>query len=254
MTAPTFRHQSAPLLVGVSEAVLSGDEVYRYRLTRIWGTGTRIAVWIMLNPSTADAFRTDPTWTRCICFTRAWGLDGATAVNLHALRATDPAELARHLDPVGPANDQFIRDAAVTASVVVAAWGAHPSAASRAAAVTGAGYPLRCLGVTKAGHPRHPLYVPGTATLVDYAPPGAEVYVAPARYALTGLHRRDPAIPPVTTGPDPSNGATLCGLPMLTAELWRPVDGRDGDTLCPGCLPAISRPAEDLAEPEGVLF
>jgi hypothetical protein len=254
-TASTsFRHESAPLLIGVGHAVFSGDDVYRYRLTRTWGHSGTHAVWIMLNPSTADAAQDDPTIRRCTRFTKDWGLDGLVVVNLFALRATDPRELAKHPAPVGEANDQFISDAAKTATVVVAAWGAHPAAAARAIAVNGAGFPLRCLGVTKSGQPRHPLYVPGSEQLSDYAPPGVPIYVAPARYALTCLHRRDPYIPPVNTGPDPSAGATLCGLPMLTAELWRPVDGRDGDTLCPGCMPAVKRKAEAQPEPEGVLF
>lgn len=73
-------------------------------------------------------------------------------------------------------------------------------------------------------------------------------YVAPARYVLTVLHRQDPDIPPVTTGPDPADGMTACGLPMLAVELWRPVDGRDGDQLCTGCMPQGSgrAAAEDV--------
>lgn len=72
-------------------------------------------------------------------------------------------------------------------------------------------------------------------------------YVAPARYVLTCLHRQAPGIPPVTAGPDPSDGVTVCGLPMLASELWRPVNGGDGDTLCTGCMP---RPAGRPAMPE----
>lgn len=78
------------------------------------------------------------------------------------------------------------------------------------------------------------------------------VYVAPARFVLTCLHRRDPAIPPVTAGPDPSDGMTVCGLPMLESELWRPVDGSDGDTLCTGCMPRGSAPPR--AEATGALW
>ena len=65
----------------------------------------------------------------------------------------------------------------------------------------------------------------------------AAAYVAPARYVLTVLHRKDPDIPPVTKGPDPADGVTVCGLPLLLAELWRPVDSRDGDQMCEGCMP-----------------
>jgi hypothetical protein len=78
-------------------------------------------------------------------------------------------------------------------------------------------------------------------------------YVAPARYVVTVLHRQNPDVPPVTTGPDPSDGMTRCGLPMLTAEIWQPVDGRDGERLCTGCMPTGPGPAPEPAT-EGVLF
>src|ERR1039458_4035120 len=69
------------------------------------------------------------------------------------------------------------------------------------------------------------------------APPEPGPYIAPARYVLTVLHRKDPSIPPLTKGPGPAEGVTLCGLPLLLAELWRPVDSRDGDQMCEGCMP-----------------
>jgi hypothetical protein len=180
VSAPPVRegylHESAPLLFGVGKATFSADKTYRYWLSRAWGNSGTSATWIMLNPSTADALEDDPTIRRCVAFTKAWGLDGLVVVNLFALRATDPRHLARHSEPVGVANDQFIADAIQPWSVVVAAWGAHPLADQREEEVmaliagkTGAG----CLGVTKAGYPRHPLYVRSDATLVAY-PPGAD--------------------------------------------------------------------------------
>jgi len=68
-------------------------------------------------------------------------------------------------------------------------------------------------------------------------------FVAPASKVLTVLHRPDPSIPAVETGPDPADGATVCGLPMLRAENWLPVERREGDRLCPGCDGA-GRPEE----------
>lgn len=67
-------------------------------------------------------------------------------------------------------------------------------------------------------------------------------YVAPAHKVLTELHRADPTIPPVTTGPDPSSGATVCGRQMLTEGNWIEVERRPGDRICAGC--------EGRAEPE----
>jgi hypothetical protein len=168
--------QSASLLFGSGEAVFSTDMTYRYQLTRRWAGGPG-AVWIMLNPSTADAMKDDPTLGRCIAFTREWDLAGLTVVNLFALRATDPHALAGHPDPCGPENDDFIREAIGRASVLVAAWGAHKLAASRAAhvlkLVADAGLEPMCLGVTKDGYPKHPLargraYIPAGTKPVPF--------------------------------------------------------------------------------------
>jgi hypothetical protein len=174
-----FLHESAPLLFGVGKAVFSADRAYRayrYRLSRVWGSGGTQAVWVMLNPSTAGAAEDDPTIRRCLAFTKAWGMDGLTVVNLFALIATDPRELARHPDPAGPACDQFIAEAITPGSLVVAAWGAHPLAERRtdevmATVAARAGLAgASCLGVTKAGFPRHPLYIRGDAELRRFEP------------------------------------------------------------------------------------
>jgi hypothetical protein len=169
-------HESAPLLVGEGAAVFSEDRAYRYRLTRTWGSSGTHVTWIMLNPSTASAMEDDPTIRRCTGFTKAWGFDGLIVVNLFAFRATDPRELAC-ADPVGPENDRFIREAIHPWSVVVAAWGTQGHLWSRGALVTRTladeGIELGCLGVTKGGHPRHPLYVRGDAPLVPFGTVGA---------------------------------------------------------------------------------
>jgi len=179
-TVPAQYHiESAPLLFGRGEAVFSLDRVYRYRLSRMWsdrpwGTDSDYALWVMLNPSTADAFQLDPTCARVESFTKKWGLDGFVVVNLFGLCSTDPRALLRHPDPAGPANSEFIAGAATYASVIVAAWGAHPRAALQAQGVMEilAAHPqgVSCLGTTRAGHPRHPLYVKGGTELVPYIP------------------------------------------------------------------------------------
>lgn len=155
-----------------SAAVLSDCGTYRYRLTRLWDPHARPACFVMLNPSTADAKRDDPTIRRCVGFARAWGCGGIVVVNLFALRATDPAALHAATDPIGPANEGYIRGAMVEGWPVVAAWGAHVPARGRAnhtrVGADRAGIPLKCLGVTKEGFPRHPLYVRADAPLIPY--------------------------------------------------------------------------------------
>jgi hypothetical protein len=155
-------------------AWLSGDGVYRWNLHRQWAPGRRCDVWIMLNPSTADASLDDPTIRRCIAFSHRWGAGGIAVVNLFALRATDPEQLRTHPDPVGYRNDGVIMQEVIVAresdAKVIAAWGAHPMAVERARIVArNIGF-LYCLGTTAAGAPRHPLYVRGDTELVPWRP------------------------------------------------------------------------------------
>jgi hypothetical protein len=172
-----------PLVFDSEEAFLGGasgtawfsqDRAYRYLLTRTWSDTPDAMTWIMLNPSTADAFTTDPTITRCVRFARREGCGSIRVVNLFALRATDPRSLSLPgRDPVGPSNDRFLDDHA-QAHLVVAAWGAGGTLNGRAREVgqrlAAAGVPLKCLGVTAAGHPRHPLYVRSDAPLIPWEP------------------------------------------------------------------------------------
>jgi hypothetical protein len=144
---------------------------YRYGLLRGWAEGRGIALWIMLNPSTADDKVDDPTIRRCIGFSRAWGCAGLVVVNLFALRSTDPKALSAARDPCGPDNDAWIRWwASVCPRFVVAAWGSLGGLRGRDEEVLALfeGVEVSCLGVTKAGNPRHPLYVKGSTPLRPY--------------------------------------------------------------------------------------
>lgn len=105
-----------------SSAIISLDGVYRYVLTRRWGPG-RAVLFVMLNPSTADAAKDDPTIRRCIKHARALGGDALVVVNLYALRSTKPAALGKHADPVGPENMQHIGEQTSTAGQIICAWG-----------------------------------------------------------------------------------------------------------------------------------
>lgn len=150
-------------------AVLSDDEVYRYTLRRTWGSG-KAALWIMLNPSTADALVDDPTITRVMEFSRRWGFGSATVINLFALRATDPKELTRHPDPVGPDNDAHIRGLNLGTDLTIVAWGAHRIAAKRAQQIEPLLYQPQCLGTNKDGSPKHPLYLRSDTPLREWRP------------------------------------------------------------------------------------
>lgn len=141
-------------------ALFSPCGTWRYALTRELG-GRRTVAFVGLNPSTADETRDDPTIRRCIGFARSWGFARLDVVNLYAFRATRPRDLWLADDPVGPENDDVLARALADADLVVAAWGIG-ARRERLADVAGllAQRTLHALGVTKAGAPRHPLYVP----------------------------------------------------------------------------------------------
>ncbi|MHB1952355.1 MAG: DUF1643 domain-containing protein [Sulfobacillus sp.] len=144
--------------------MFSDDLVYRYTLTRKLsdqrGSGT--CVFCMLNPSTADAMKNDPTVRRCVGYAQQWGFGTLTVVNIFALRSTDPKALYDHADPVGQDNDWHISRAAETADLFVCAWGGHGG--DRGKFVIDRlrdKARLMCLTINKDGSPGHPLYLPG---------------------------------------------------------------------------------------------
>lgn len=161
----------------MSAAVISECGTYRYTLHRRipcalrW---VRPCLFVMLNPSIADATLDDPTIRRCIGFAKAWSCTSLTVVNLFALRATDPKALAAHADPIGPENDRHITEQlqAHALGIVIAAWGAHAFAQKRAREFAASVSGVQCLGVTKDGSPRHPLYVKADQQPIQWpAPP-----------------------------------------------------------------------------------
>lgn len=170
----------------VKGAVLSDDGLYRYRLTRTWDAGLPTAFWILLNPSTADHTKDDPTVKRCVAFARAWGKGGIDVRNLFAWRSSDPDDLKRAFDPVGPDNDEHHFRGLPALSVqeaeghaVVAGWGDGGGLNSRDRVVVKMlekfAIRLVCLGVTASGAPKHPLArgrsrVPDDFVPVPYPP------------------------------------------------------------------------------------
>lgn len=156
-------------------SLYSPDLTYRYVFGRWWGDQdlARTDVWVLLNPATGDTEqRRRPTLDRCIARSREDGRTGLVIVNLFAHRHTDPKVLRHAADPVGPANDDALRLLTSTASRTVAAWGAGGRLHGRSRAVARLLDRPLCLGTTRRGEPRHPLYVPGDAApLVSWTAP-----------------------------------------------------------------------------------
>jgi hypothetical protein len=162
-------------------ACYSPDETYRYLVSYQWQPGNPATItWLMLNPSTATHARFDPTLRRCRDYATRWGYGGMHVLNLWAYRATDPRQLSRTPDPVGPDNDHLIDRHLDTARrttpgthLIVCGWGGTsvrgPRRPDRPRQVydrlTADGHLLHCLKVTTTGQPSHPLYLPK-----DYEP------------------------------------------------------------------------------------
>lgn len=138
---------------------------YRYSLLR-WikqCEKPRTVVFCGLNPSTADENKPDATVTRCTNFAKAWGFDAYWMLNLFAFRETQRALMKKHPEPIGPRNDEVILRVAKQADLFVCAWGTDGGHLGRDREVRKLliGIDLHCLRLTKAGHPEHPLYIPG---------------------------------------------------------------------------------------------
>lgn len=146
-----------------STAVYSDCEKYRYLLTRTWDPDGRKALFVMLNPSTATEVQNDPTVERCERRARALGFGAFRVTNIFAWRDTDPKAMRAASDPVGPANDAAIADSCEWADQIVAAWGTHGAHQDRGSQVEQllrqTGHPIYHLGLSKHGHPKHPLYI-----------------------------------------------------------------------------------------------
>ena len=148
-------------------ATISECGLYRYSLGRAWTQEGGLLMFVMLNPSTADAYEDDPTIRRCIGFARDAGFGGIWVGNLFAFRATKPAELwaakAEGVDIEGPDNVEALNLMASKSRAIVCAWGAHGAKAPGEVDAVGKSFEpsreLLCLGTTKDLHPRHPLYL-----------------------------------------------------------------------------------------------
>ena len=156
----------------VSEAVRRGADIspcgrYRYTLWCAWGPGAWVN-WCCLNPSKADATVNDPSFTRMLNFSKAWGYDGMIVTNLFAFRATDPRDMRGADDPIGRGNDEALRNASLDAALTVAGWGANGAYLGRAVQVLPTLSRPHYLRLTKDGHPGHPLYLPASLRPVEW--------------------------------------------------------------------------------------
>lgn len=159
------------------DALISPCGLYRYWLKRHWEDDLVGLPVIMLNPSTADAEIDDPTIKRCMEFARREGYGGITVLNVFALRATNPEELKKVNDPNGPDNNDWLKrmmgfHELGGSKIILVAWGANKFAEPRAAQIIDMakreGAQLVCLGTSKNGAPKHPLYIKGDQPFMPF--------------------------------------------------------------------------------------
>ena len=141
---------------------------YRYSLWRAWSSYHPRIAFVLLNPSTADEQKNDPTIRRCMGFARAWDFGSLEVVNLFAYSATDYRELIKVSDPIGEENNYFLLHAVERCSTVVLGWGNRGMLLGRDRQVMSlliGRNDVHCLGITKDGQPLHPLYVKSDTNL-----------------------------------------------------------------------------------------
>lgn len=171
---PNF-HRGFP---GANGAEFSLDRTHRYLLWRIWDAATPPLGFVMLNPSSADETRDDPTTVRNMARARALGYGGVVQGNLYSFRTPSPKALKGAGFPGGPDDPRFINMYHVgvlfaACPDVVLAWGAHARAVDAArfvGIVRHAPTPRRllCLGRLKNGAPRHPLHTAYAVPLQEW--------------------------------------------------------------------------------------
>ncbi len=159
-------------------AVPADGGQYRYTLKRaIPGGNGQAVLFVMLNPSTADANVDDPTIRRCIGFARAWGYSRLLVGNLSAYRATKPADMLGQ--PCGPLCNHHLLAMAKRADLIVCAWGSNAKGMTlragdvRTMLSPNGERPLHHLGLTKGGHPKHPLYLRADTQPIRWITPQA---------------------------------------------------------------------------------
>jgi hypothetical protein len=152
----------------ITGAIIDTTEKYRYSLWRIWDDNLPRVTFVMLNPSTADASKDDPTIRRCINFAKDWGFGSLEVVNLFSYRATNPKELFITEEAVGAENDFYIVQAILRSEKIIVAWGTKGYYLDRNKQVLELLklYKVYALSLSNEGHPKHPLYIKSNIELI----------------------------------------------------------------------------------------
>ena len=145
------------------KATLSKNGIYRYMLYREWDKTKPTLMFIMLNPSTADAYKDDPTIRRCISFAKELGYGSLYVGNLFPFRSPSPKELSEHKHShiSMDINKKWVKSMYGKSEKTIAAWGSNYKGKIP---LYIRGMKLYTLRINASGSPAHPLYLPKYCT------------------------------------------------------------------------------------------
>ncbi len=162
----------------IGDAAFSECGRFRHWLSRDWRSKSvaddrePYALFVGMNPSTAEANIDDPTVRKEMAITERLGFYRYIKTNVMDYRATSPkALLAAGVQPCSDLNRQTIRRLAERASTIILCHGRlHKKLRRYGDAVLSdlRGYKLWCLGRNDDGSPKHPLYLAGNTPLELY--------------------------------------------------------------------------------------
>ena len=151
------------------EYVYSRDMTNRYAYRLSWDASRPFVLWVMLNPGTGETEqRRRNTLERCKAWSRSWGYGGLLIGNAFSARTKSAKHLAAVIEPSNPLNDEALMLLSQLATETVAAWGCGGSRFHRSHDMQRLLLKPKCLGTTKSGEPRHPLYVTASTVLVEW--------------------------------------------------------------------------------------
>ena len=144
----------------IKGAILDGKR--RYRLWRIWEQEKPLLLYVLLNPSHADAQTDDRTVAKLIQFSKNWGYGGFYLGNIHSYITPDPKRLMHHLIPNETLNISHLKEMARKSEKVVLGWGNAGKLPEWLKQMINQPY---CFGTNQNGSPKHPLYISYKTTL-----------------------------------------------------------------------------------------
>lgn len=154
---------------GLHAFVYSPDQSRRYAYALTWAGDRPHVLWVMLNPGTGETEgRRRNTFERCKRWSRDMGYGGLMLGNVFSLRTRSARELLKVPQQMDELNTAALVLLSQLAPDTIVAWGNHGARSRYPAALRGLLKQPRCFGLTQAGQPRHPLYVPSGTSLVEW--------------------------------------------------------------------------------------